>query len=105
MADKLLPPLTELTTDEAHRLICADYLRAIASLIERGACQAFEFSWTVKAMHKPAGRIVMDSNFLVSGAESELLQKVEEASRKIQVEDLTDKLKSEDVNTDDTVLS
>lgn len=100
MSDKqdLLPPIEELTTDQANRLICADYLRAIAQLIEKGALQAFDLSWAVSVAAKPIGKFVMNANFLMCTAEAEFEQKIEEykakQASKIQVEDHTEELKN-----------
>jgi len=92
----LLPDLKDLTKDQANRLICADYLRAVAGLIERGHVGAFELAWSNNTMHKPSGRVVMDSNFLIAPAEAEFQAKIEEAKDKISFEDLSEKLKDKD---------
>ncbi len=93
----ILPPIEDLTQDEANRLICADYLRAIARLIEKGAVSAFDLSWAAKVASKPVGRFVTDASFLMCAAEAELTLKVEEyktqQAKKIEVEDFSGKLK------------
>lgn len=98
----LLPPIEELTTDQANRLICADYLRTLATMIERGALQAFDLSWAARVAAKPIGKLVMDAGFLMCDAEKEFEQKIEEykakQAAKIQVEDCVQELKNTDPN-------
>ena len=90
-----LPPIPELTIGRAHRLICADYLRAIAKLIEQNAIDAFELAWNT-TQRKPQGKIIASADFLTGPVESQFLANVAayqaEQAKKIDLVDITEEL-------------
>ena len=96
MAD-LLPPIEELTQDQVNKLVCADYIRTLADMIEKGALSAFDLQWSAKLSNKPVGRLVTDAAFIICDAEQELTEKIEkykaEQAKKISVQDMTEVLK------------
>jgi len=91
-----LPPIPELTVGKAHRLICADYLRTMAKLIEQGAVEAFDFNWNT-SFRKPIGKIVCSADFLTAPVESQFIANIAayeaERAKKIPVVDITEDLK------------
>jgi len=89
-----LPPIPELTEKHANRIVCADYLRQVAMLIEQGAVTAFDFVW-LSTQLKPQGKLVTNSTFLVGPSEAKLMRAVAEhkAKSSIQVVDATEELK------------
>jgi hypothetical protein len=67
------------------RKACANYLRAIAELAEVGSLQAFDITWTGNH-DKPKGSLVVNSEFLILPSEKK--------EKEIEVQDLTEVLKS-----------
>lgn len=113
-ATPVLPPIPELTVGKAHRLICADYLRTLAKLIEQGGLEAFELAWNL-SFRKPQGKVVTTADSLTGPVEAQFLANVrayqEEQARKVPVIDLTEEMKEnhpeivDPDNKDDSNLS
>lgn len=89
-------PIAEWTVTEAHRNICADYLRALAKLVEQGACEAFDLQWNPD-FRKPEGKFIMGASWLTAPVEAQfldLVQRYREAqAKKIVVQDVTEQIK------------
>ncbi len=106
--EKPLPPIPELTPIKANQLMCADYLRSIAGMIERGQILAFDLSWST-TIRKPLGKHVFDAEYLIAPVESKFLkeaiqmQKQEEAqqAKGISFEDVTEQLQDHEPCPDD----
>jgi hypothetical protein len=79
-----------------NQLLCADYLRNIANLIEKGALSGFELTWGA-SLRKPQGRLVTAADFLICPMEVKFDQAVEdykaEQERKNLVVDATEHFK------------
>lgn len=89
----------ELTVNQAHRMICADYLEAVANLIRKGSVTGFEFMWNTQ-LDKPIGKFVAEANVLVGPVEIQIREAITaysaEQAKKISVTDLSGCLESED---------
>jgi hypothetical protein len=96
-----LPPIPDLTVNQAHRTICADYLRSVANMIERGQLTGFEFVWNTE-IQKPIGKVLLTAETLVGPAESKILHAIAdyraEQERKIPVTDISDQLKEQGID-------
>lgn len=81
-----------MSVQDGYRVICTDYLRTLADLIEAGAVTAFKLDWG-KDLAKPVGNFVMTSSFLVTDSEIEIQDQIDEhhasQANKIEVQDLT----------------
>lgn len=87
------PDFTKMNAQEAFRLTCADYLRMLAGLIEKGSVTSFALTWTEDAP-KPEGKLLTNALAFVSSAEATMLQQLQKERERIQVQDLTDALKN-----------
>lgn len=88
-----VPNFLEMQQPQAHAVVCADYLRLLAHMIEQGQIAAFDISWSTQVA-KPQGKMVMQSVALIGPMEVALREQVEAHRQKIQVEDLTEQLKN-----------
>ena len=77
-------------TRTANQILCADYLRSIALLLEKGAIHSFDFIWTDN-YHKPRGSVILDSQFLNSPMELSYLEELKKET--IPTTDLSDNYK------------
>lgn len=88
--------IPDLSQDQLHRLLAADYLESLAGLIRKGTITGFDFAWDQR-FEKPVGKVVMSSLTLIAPLEAKLMQQMQEAeeaeAKKIQVEDLSEDLK------------
>lgn len=90
MSDK--PDFTKLPADQAFRLTCADHLRMIAGLVEKGAVTAFDLAWS-EEFPKATGKLLTNALAFVGPVEAEMISQVQKERERIQVEDLTEALK------------
>jgi hypothetical protein len=98
MANKPTPPLPnipDLTREQFHRLLAADYLVALAGLIRKGTVSGFDMAWDER-FEKPAGKVMMSTAALQSPLEQRVLEQIQEereqAERQIDVSDMTEAL-------------
>jgi hypothetical protein len=93
-----LPSIPSLSSDQLHRLLCADYLESIAKLIRQGRVTGFDLAWDMSA-EEPVGKVVVESDTFVSPLKQRLLRDIAEAqaaaARQIQVIDATEHQKCE----------
>lgn len=96
-----LPPIPELTVNQAHKAICADYLRSIAKMIEQDKITAFEFMWNLE-IQKPVGRVSLNAEVLVGPMETRVLAAIAQHRReqeaKIPVQDISKELQDRDID-------
>lgn len=91
-----LPAITELTKDQLNRLVCADYLEAIAGMIRKGNVNGFDLHWDLST-DKPIGEVGLDANYLIAPLEAKIAgamrayaqQQAQAEARKIPVIDAT----------------
>lgn len=84
-----------------HRQMTGNFLRSLASLVETGMIHGFGLMWTEDKL-KPEGEVSLDTMAVVSPMEMALRAgeikgpcTEEESSAKIQVEDLSSKLRTD----------
>lgn len=99
MSDPKDVPIPELTVLKANQLMCADYLRTLAGMVERGQLQAFDVAWTDE-IRKPLGKLVIGADVIIAPVEGKFLQQTlklqqeqKEESTAISFEDITEQLK------------
>jgi hypothetical protein len=96
-----LPAIPDLSPDQLHRLLCADYLESIARLIRQGQVTGFDLAWDMSA-EQPAGRVEVESDTFVSPLKQRLLRDIAEAqaaaAKQIQVIDATQHDKCDNEN-------
>lgn len=98
MSNPKIPPPNKAAEKNIRRLLCADYLETIATLIRKGAVTGFEFVWD-EEMPKPAGSLEVVSDFLSTPLEiklteqAEAAKKAEAAKTKIELFDISDDVK------------
>jgi hypothetical protein len=99
MSEKDLPAIPELTQAQLNRLLCADWLESIATLIRRGQVNGFNLAWDER-VGKPEGPVQISANLLKSPLELKLLAQIaqEEQAPKPEIiyQDMTEKLKDHD---------
>lgn len=77
MPEEKMSPIPNLTVRKANQLICADYLRQIAKLVEQGSITAFSIDWA-SDKPKPKGKLAVEAEFLTGPTEAEYLRNVAE---------------------------
>lgn len=91
-----LPAVPQLTQDKLNRLLCADWLESLATLIRKENVAGFNLAWDAR-YGKPVGPIQIESNLLKSPLELKLLSQIAEQEAKdkeiIPYQDLTEDLK------------
>lgn len=89
-------PIPALSQTQLNRLLAADYLETLATLIRKGTVTGFDFGWDDR-YEKPMGRVTMSANNIVAPLEVKIMRQIAEEQAKaeppIEVHDLSEEVK------------
>jgi hypothetical protein len=104
MADDPNTPIRDWKRKEANRKVAADFLRSLATLIEKEAVTAFDLSWSDEVL-KPKGICAMAASAMTNPLEAEFMAEVQkyrdELASKISVHDMIEDLKDHEPCSDE----